>query len=57
MSYSRNYTGWDNSDREDFYDDDGNLKTTQVDRYDWSGNYAGTDVYNEYDEKIDSYRK
>ena len=57
MSYSRKYTGWDNSDREDFYDDDGNLKTTQVDRYDWSGNYAGTDVCNEYDEKIDSYRK
>ena len=48
MSYSRKYTGWDNSDREDFY---------EVDRYDWSGNYAGTDVYNEYDEKIDSYRK
>ena len=26
MSYSRTYTGWDNSDSEDFYDDDGNKK-------------------------------
>lgn len=55
MSNSRKYTAWDNSDREDFYDDYGNLETTHVDRYDLSGNYSHTDVYNKYDEKIDSF--
>ena len=56
MSYSRQYTAWDNSDREEFYDDYGNLQTTHVDRYDFSGNYTHTDVYNQYNEKIDSFR-
>lgn len=54
---SRKYTAWDNSDREDFYDSSGNHTTTHVDCYDFSGNYTHTDVYNEYDEKIDSFVK
>lgn len=54
---SRQYTGWENSDREDFYDKDGNLETTHVDRYDWSGDYTGTDVYNNNNEKIDHFKK
>lgn len=54
---SRKYTAWDNSDREDFYDKYGNLKTTHVDRYDLNGNYTHTDVYNEHGEKIDSFVK
>ena len=57
MSESRKYTAWDNSDREEFYGNDGNLETTHVDRYDWSGNYTHTDVYNSNDEKIDSFKK
>lgn len=57
MSNSRKYTAWDNSDREEFYDKYGNLETTHVDRYDFGGNYVGTDVYNKYNEKIDSFRK
>ncbi len=57
MASSRKYTTWDNSDREDFYDDSGELQTTHVDRYDWSGNYTHTDVYNAYDQKIDSFIK
>lgn len=54
---SKQYTAWDNSEREDLYDDSGNLETTEVDRYDWNGNYTHTDVYNSRDEKIDSYIK
>ena len=58
MGYSRKYTAWtDNSDREDFYDDCGNVQTTHVDRYNWDGSYKCTDVYNAYDEKIDSFTK
>lgn len=57
MSKSRQYTAWDNSDREDFYDDNGNLQTTHVDRYNLSGEYTHTDVYNEYGKKIDSFKR
>lgn len=57
MANSRKYLGSDNSDREDFYDKYGNVQTTHVDRYDWSGNYKYTDVYNNKDEKIDSFRR
>lgn len=57
MGDSRKYTGWDNSDREDFYDKYGNVTTTHVDRYDWSGNYSYTDVYNDRNEKIDSFKR
>ena len=57
MSYSKKYTAWDNSDREKFYDDHGNHQTTHVDRYDLSGNYSHTDVYNNKDQKIDSFRR
>lgn len=54
---SKKYTAWDNSDREDFYDDHGNLTTTHVDRYDLSGKYTHTDVYNEHGKKIGSFVK
>ena len=57
MSTSRTYTAWDNSDREDFFDDSGNHTTTHVDRYGYDGEYLCTDVYNEYDQKIDSFVK
>ena len=58
MAWSKPYTAWDNSDREDFYDDYGNLQTTHVDRYDiLTGQYTHTDVYNQYDQKIDSFKK
>lgn len=57
MSYSKKYTAWDGADREEFYDDYGNCETTHVDRYDFSGNYTHTDVYNKYDDKIDSFVK
>lgn len=56
MGYSKKYTAWtDNSDREDFYDDYGNLQTTHVDRYNLDGSY--NEVYNAYDEKIDKFTK
>ncbi len=57
MSNSRKYTAWDNSDREDFYDDYGNLETTHVDRRDLGGKYTHTDVYNKHGKKIDSFKK
>lgn len=58
MSNSRKYVSWtDNSEREDFYDPYNNLETTHVDRYDWSGKYTHTDVYDKYGTKIDSFVK
>lgn len=54
---SKKYKGWDNSDREDFYDESGNLETTHVDRYNWDGTYSHTDVYNQYSKKIGSFVK
>lgn len=57
MGYRKKYIGSDNSDREDFFDDYGNLKITHVERYDLSGNYKRTDVYNEYNQKIDSFKR
>ena len=53
----REYTAWDNSDRADFYDKYGEKVSTHVDRYDWSGNYKGTDVYDSSDKKVGSYYK
>ena len=50
MGYSKKYTAWtDNSDREDFYDDHGNLQTTHVERYNWDGSYKFTEVFNAND--------
>ena len=57
MSKRYDFTAWDNSDRSEFYDDDGNLETTWVDRYNWDGTYSHTVVYNADDEKIDSFIK
>lgn len=57
MSTSKSYTAWDNSDRKDFFDDHGNKTTTHVDRYDLNGKYKCTDVYNENNQKIDSFVK
>ncbi|MFR8032634.1 MAG: hypothetical protein ACLU6W_01290 [Lachnospiraceae bacterium] len=57
MSKRYDFTAWDNSDRSEFYDDDGNLETTWVDRYHWDGTYSHTVVYNADDEKIDSFVK
>lgn len=55
MGYSKKYVAWDNSDREDFFDDYGNLTHTHVCRYDFGGRYTHTDVYNQYDRKVDSF--
>lgn len=58
MGYSKKYTAWtDNSNREDFYDDYGNIQTTHVERYDLEGHYKCTDVYNANDERIDRFIK
>lgn len=58
MGYSKEYNAWDNSRREEFYDDYGNLQTTHVDRYDiFTGEYVRTDVYNSNDVLIDSFKK
>lgn len=54
---SRQYTAWDNSNREDFYSPSGKLETTHVDRYKWDGSYSHTDVYNAHNEKINSFVK
>lgn len=51
MSFGRKYTGSDKSDRENFYNDYGKLQTIHVERYDLSGNYKSTDVYNNKYEK------
>lgn len=53
----REYTAWDNSDRKDCYDKCGNLQETHVDRYDYSGRYTHTDVYNMYGALVRSYVK
>lgn len=58
MGYSKKSTAWtDNSDREDFYDDHGNLQTTHVERYNWDGSYKFTEVFNANDERIDRFVK
>ena len=58
MGYSKKYVSWtDNSDREEFYDNHGNLETTHVDRYNMDGTYKCTDVYNANDQKIDSFKR
>ena len=58
MAWIKEYVAPDGGDRKEIHDDYGNLQTTHVDRYNiWTGEYTYTDVYNQYDQKIGSFKK